>query len=388
MVDLKAPTTERELIEGIGNGTIRETHHIEVKEAANNAAISATLASLAIDGGVFILGIGEEKDDRGTKRLVPKPHPLSGLLERVDGIARNSVEPPLGVRSQAIPSEADPTVGYLTVSVTASALAPHMAGNRYYGRNEASKHALSDADVLRFHQRRQHLADMGERLLAQEEERDYIPVAGRQCGHIYLVAEPHTPFPRNLVRGWQENIVNFLSWYDRLAPEVSPSPTALTTKVHRSAGTAAVTHEAAGDGRKPRDGLMGAQIEKNLLDVEITNTGGLRIFIGRGTGGRFEEGCVTEFMAIAYVRHLLTWAAHMTSEANYGGAWTIGVRANGLRGLKSSRANQGSLYIGVGSFDTEEYSRVEIVTSRDITEASSTVFGSLLHDYLRVLGYE
>lgn len=383
------PATEQDIVDAIRNGTLKENHHLEVKQSANNESIAATLASLAIDGGTFLLGIEEIKHSAGNKSLQAKPLLTEGQQERIDQIARNSVEPALWIRSIAIPSSADPAKGYIVVTVEPSPEAPHMAGKKYYGRGETSKHALGDADVLRFHQLREQLNGLGTRLLDLEEERDYIAPDDRKHGHIYIVAEPVMPI-QNGVR--LSELIEDGSVYEIVtkgaasAPVISPGPGTANVEVPRSNGIAFVSFHANGDGRTPNPDAAVGFTETNLLDIEVTDRGGFRVFIGRGTDGRDDQMFIADFMAVGYLQHLMHWISKLAGELKYGGSWTLGVRAKGLRGLKSSKSLEyGRTY---GAMDADTYERVTVASTAEINDHPNRVVHTLIGNYLRTLGTE
>jgi len=60
----------------------------------------------------------------------------------------------LNAVSSTIVSGADPAAGYVIVQIPESPAAPHMIDKIYYGRGDKTKVKLSDAEVLRLHQRR------------------------------------------------------------------------------------------------------------------------------------------------------------------------------------------------------------------------------------------
>ncbi|GAB3159738.1 hypothetical protein [Microbispora hainanensis] len=57
--------------------------------------------------------------------MTPIYKPLNGLAEKMEQIARTIPDPPLTILTEAIPSDADPTRGYLVVHIPASPAAPH-----------------------------------------------------------------------------------------------------------------------------------------------------------------------------------------------------------------------------------------------------------------------
>lgn len=393
VVTLWNPTTEQEIAEGIQSGVLRENHYIEVKEQARNEQVAQTLASLAIDGGMFILGIAEKKNENGTKLLTLAPLPLEGWVERIDGIARNNVEPPLPVRVSTIPSEADHSIGYLVLRVAASPQAPHMTGGKYYGRGEASKHSLSDAEVLRHHERRQGQANFGNQLLDEAEANDYLPAAQRTSGHMYFVAEPLLPINkvvveeflrdengiRAFIRSAQDKCrTNLRDWY--------PTPRDAFILRQRDSGVSVLSTDADGPGRSlnPDRGS-----ESGLLDIELTENGGLRILLGRGTEGipNTDEMAVIDGLAVAYTERLVHWIGRLAEKYDYHSTWTLGLRINGIAGL---RAYPGTDIYGrsraMGSMERDVYSRICAVASDSIVDAPVSVVKGLVGPLLRVLG--
>jgi hypothetical protein len=390
---LWTPKTEQDIVEGIQSGVLRESHYVEVKVQARNEQVAQTLASFAIDGGVFIIGIAEKKGDNGAKYLVPAPFELEGWLERIDGIARNSIEPPLPIRAVPVPSVADPNTGYIVISVAASPLAPHMADGKYYGRGDASKHFLSDPEVLRHHERRQRQADLGKQLLDEIEANDYLAPTERECGHIYLIAEPHMPVREDLKDNFLEDEAavralvrsagdkcreNLVEWY--------PAPSLAQNFQHRDSGAALVSHAASGPGRSinPED-----SDESGLLEIQLTESGGIRILIGRGTVmvGNTDEKAVFDGLVVAYAQRLVYWVAQLSEKYEYTSTWTVGLRMNGIRGLRS--------YVGVddwrhfrptGSMDRDAYSATRTVSSNSVIEDPDSIVTSLVGRLLRVLG--
>lgn len=391
MINRWEPSSEEQILDSIAAGTLRESHYLEVKQSANNSSIAATLASLAIDGGTFILGIEEVADAQKNKMLKPKPFITEGWPERIDQIARNSIEPPLTVRTAIISSAQEPSHGYAVVTVQPSPLAPHMAGGKYYGRGEASKHALGDAEVIRHHQARQQRSDLGAKLLQEEQERDYLPADQQTLGHIYIVAEPLMPTNEALLEDALENglLYEIVTQGSHKAANVSPGPERASNKLARSRGTAFVSYEALGPGRTPNPEANANTVESKLLDVEVTHGGGLRVYLGQGTAlWTPEQAVILDSLAVAYMQHLMAWMSRLAEALNYGGAWVVGIRATGLRGLKSSRSLEFGSGNRYGAMDSDTYQRVTTVTLAEVQDAPNATVRSIIGNYLRALGTE
>jgi hypothetical protein len=384
------PQTEQDITAGIQTGTIRETHHMEVKATARNEAIAITIASLAIDGGTLILGI-EEIEDGGRKRLSPKPVELAGQPERVDAVARNSIDPPMTVHTLEIPSEAEPTLGYLVIDIDPSPVAPHMANGAYYGRGETSRHKLSDREVRRYHQLRQTQDDLATRLLDQEEARDYLTPEQSRQGHLYLVAEPLGRIPAaglEFLRKPREVRDVIKSGSGNMGSDTGLHPAEAGTIRERDAGTAFITEQADGPGRTPNAARYAQSFwEAGLLDIEVQRTGGIRVYLSTATEPHQDgEFLVRDGVIVTYARHLIAWLNGMAPKTGYNGHWALGLRATRLRGHRSEFRTSLARYGTAGAMDTDRYSRVTVASTRDMQDRPEDVVAALVGDLLRVLG--
>jgi hypothetical protein len=381
------PASEADIVEGIRSGALSESHYVEVKEQARNEQIAQTLTSFAIDGGMFIIGIAEVKEPNGSKRLVPKPIAVEGMIERIDGISRNAIEPPLPVTTRLI--ESDDGTGFVVVMVPPSPLAPHMTGNKYYGRGDASKHALSDAEVLRHHQRRQEQANLGERLLDSAESSDPIPRNEREHGHIYLIAEPVMPVNGTLVEQFLDDdnaLVNFMiSGQNKCRPNLVnfyPTPRYATRIRPREHGISMV-NEIVSQGPSP----VGFS-EKGMLDVELLESGGIRILIGHGTDkSSADESIICDGLAVAYAQRLTFWTKVLSERYAYRSLWTLGLRINGVKGLRSHmKLDEWNSYGPPRTMHTNVYSRTTAVSTDALENTPEDVVEWLVGRLLKILG--
>jgi hypothetical protein len=76
---------------------------------------------MATRGGTLLYGVGEDEDDRPT---VPQPFKLARARERVAQIVRTSISEPPDVQAREIPTNDNPSLGYLVVVVLPSQRAP------------------------------------------------------------------------------------------------------------------------------------------------------------------------------------------------------------------------------------------------------------------------
>jgi hypothetical protein len=73
------------------------------------------------------------------------------LSERIEQVARSTVDPPLHIRMDQFPGDADASIGNVVVEVPASSRASHMVDGIDLGRDDKPRHRLSDAEVMRRH---------------------------------------------------------------------------------------------------------------------------------------------------------------------------------------------------------------------------------------------
>lgn len=361
---------------------------MEVKRDGRPEAIAQTIASLAIDGGLFIIGIAEEKDESGTKRLIPKPLGLEGLSEKVDQIARNSIDPPMTVRSYAIASETEENLGYFVIDVEPSPEAPHMAYNKYYGRGETTKHALSNNEVLRHHALRQQQGNRGMELLDIELDRDYLKPSQSRFGHIYFIAEPLAPVSQSGLARLQETreIKTIINTSHPDAPWISLAPSSASATKQRGNGIAFVSRAADGDGRQPNPEVNDQALrEASLLDVEVTSGGGIRVYLGCGTVQKRDSEYIDDELVVAYTLSLVEWVRELSQEMSYNGPWILGARVTKTRG-KRSASLAGMMHSHGGALDDDDYTRVTTATTRQVQDESTSVAKTLFGDLIRVLG--
>ena len=284
------PTAEADLTQAISQGLLEESHHLELKREipqgrGANKELARDLASLAVDGGLLLVGIGEDE----TGALVLAPQPLDGLPERIETVARSVADPPLAVLCSPIRSADDQSRGYVVVRVPPSAAAPHMVDHRYLGRGDKTKIYLSDADVRRLHEQRRATEHDALMLLQDQFTRDPIGGEDRKQAHLFLLAEPSVPRPQmllDLVHGPQAaaDLITFARQTEtpqlrELLSRVggfTPPLTYASDFALRSEG-AALTYGLASD----RSWMPSGASPEDAVELEVDEDGGLRVFMSR-----------------------------------------------------------------------------------------------------------
>ncbi len=365
-------------------GVLDETHWVELKEAVPpsskpaNLELARDLASLSVDGGVYIVGIVDAKgaagDVVGTE--------VSGLETRVAQVATGRISPPLPVTVDIIAKLDEPSVGVVVVTVPASEGAPHMVDGHYWGRDAHGKRILTDDDVRRLLADRQTRATgFTERLHDAPARLD--PPGVDERGRLYLLLEPAAPAPEpvsELLDG--QGVLQVISPAVRFRPAWHPS------------------FDSIGYGMPHPDGLAAASLGTDHTDqqgesyffVLIADDGTVHISApavrryGRAPDAPdvVSTGQVLETMhgAVAIAGHLAT------EHTGYQGAWRIGALVTKLRGQVTSQAlNQASFHRYL-PYPSDEYVGIIQTTTREMADETPAVVERLAKGLLRGLGVD
>ena len=118
------PETEEEIVRAVNSGGLTESAIFDAKQDLSaNREIAKDICAMTVNGGSIIYGIGEDEHGHLT---VLNPIDVAGQKERIASIVQTSISEPPEVRIVLIPTEADPSKGYLVVGVPPSPRAPHM----------------------------------------------------------------------------------------------------------------------------------------------------------------------------------------------------------------------------------------------------------------------
>lgn len=385
------PSTEDELRSTIDAGGLEETHFFEVKElvpatSAGRKELARDLAQFSIDGGVLLIGAAEVDGQPGWSLA---PTPLQGLSERIDQIARSTIDPPLTIRISQFRATADDGTGYVVVEVPASPVAPHMVDGKYYGRGDKTRHQLSDSEVERLHAARRTLHDEAGRLLDEEITRDPYPAELRQEGHLYLVAQPLHAAPdlaHDLIdNGDVHRLLQFSGeqLVERSLREWAPNPAYASNFSRRADGVAHSSYELAG-ARQVTDAETAAQRESNSVDLELRDDGGLRIFVGRATYVQRGDLMIMDGLMLAYATRIVECARSVAYQTGYYGRWLLGVACDGLAGGRS--AAEGGFYSDRPAYSANTYRQTTTAEYFELDQQPGAIVNRLVGKLLRGLG--
>lgn len=386
-----SPTSERDLQLAIAEGSLIESHTVEVKERSGSTdgerkETARDLASFAIDGGVIILGIAEDKAARQF-RLAPQP--LEQLTERMEQIATSRIDPPLNIRSREIYAGdgSDPTFGYVVIEISPSAEAPHMVDGAYFGRHEKSKYRLSDAEVSRLVRQRQVSSDRLEAELRRMEADDPAGELQRS-GHLYLLATP-VRAPRNLatelVRHPNNSVIFAIrNDNEKLVPSAlrawAPTTSTFNYDDRRARGAGFRSFE-----KPPTTGNF---FEPGMVDGEVAEDGSIRIILGRLTDSQREVDVILHPLAFAWTTRMVLWARDVSIRTDYRGSWDFGILGTRLRGKVPFKDSDTWPSSRDSQYDLDEFSATTRADRSEIEEIPRQIAYRVMGGLLRGLGVD
>lgn len=208
--------TEQALQAAVDSELLEEGHYLEIKreikpKKQGNDELARDVASLAVDGGMMIVGL--EEIEPGIFALAPQS--LAGLPERIEQIARSIPDPPVGIKTTVVRSERSRSTGYVLVHVPISPGMPHMVRGEYFGRGDKTKIRLDDSQVRRLHERRKISREVGQTALDELIASDPIHSDNGQA-HLFLVAIPvagHHELLQELVedtKDWEQQLTQLV----------------------------------------------------------------------------------------------------------------------------------------------------------------------------------
>ena len=377
------PLTEEALAQAAANGTLEENHHLDLKRElkagdSGNREIAKDIAAFSEDGGIIVIGV-----DEATKPPSLTPVTLANLAERIEQVGRTRVDEAVTVTTTQIPSNANPDEGYLLVHVPVSPRPPHMADNKYYARGDKTNIPLSNAEVLRKH----------ERLITQNTD-----LAAEALG---LIEEIHQ---RNGFSPVMAVLARPLGARDDLLMQLAVSDSARADLC--SLLNAAGVHQAAEPSLRqplgvwPRPGgIAGTSWHGNSrfeggerqAEIKLQESGVITLLSGgavRMYGGVWHEEQRPRVMESLILGHtdLVVRLAAEVAQYGFNGSWRFGVAVSGIEGANSFALSSTSGYDDQMPIYTDrDYSRAKTASLAEIRQSPHVIVRDLVGQLLRSL---
>jgi Putative DNA-binding domain len=343
------PKTCDELEGALLSQSVSESTYLDFKSpllASNGESLGLAklMAAMSVLGGTIVLGVDEEKPkaDGGPSVFRARPFILSGLRERVSQKAINRVDPPVFVETGEL-TRPDNT-GYLVVIIPASSSAPHMVDGRYYARTDSTNRQLNDEEVRYQHLRNTRRQESYAHLLSEEIAREPSSLKDRTGARLFAIAQPVSHDKKLIQRAVYPDGLH--DWVNALrvgvlAPATTPYSPCLTNcqSVHLRSSGASLSSYYISPSRSIRieDGCSEGKT-KDLVDLEVNEDGGLRLFYGRASlpVPNSNETAIESLFANAIageVSTLIQISREVSKAANFFGSWYLGVAIVNIKGM-------------------------------------------------------
>lgn len=325
-------TDEAGLRAAIDSGRLHEGDHLDLKRELpkgdrGSNSIAVDLASFALGGGTIVVGVDEGPP------VALTPVTLRGQRERVEQIARSSIDPPLRVAVREIAADGRAGEGYLVIEVPPSADAPHSVAGAFRGRSGTTNAILTANEVRRLHEREAEtevrpITDVLRGFVAL----DPTQAEQRRQAHLFVVARPLRVDAEMLQSAvgdrWEGWTRDHVLQAPRLTEEFSPDFREAHRLSRTPSGWIATHYETV---HQPPEPLH----ENYGIEVEIREDGTLRLFCSRASddwrGGRV----AFEILIGGLVRRVIDLAGVVSGDTGFTGDWEVGVAITDLRGCVS-----------------------------------------------------
>ena len=385
------PETEQEILVAIEAEDLIETASFDAKEAlpakGKSKDLAVDVAAMSADGGTLLYGVGEDDNDRLT---VPQPFELAGARERVDQIVRSTISEHPAIEVFTIPTDDDPSLGYLVVHVPVSPRAPHMVTvgkeHRYYGRGATGNAPLSEGEVARLYERRQRWETDREAML--NEAINAAPIEHHEDhAYLHLIARPVVPDEDlfDNARG-EQHAVQFLDGLFTAAVSAEVFPDRYSPDLHGKNN-----YERRADGWAASQGL-GIEWEERkdpnrVLDVEIGLNGSGRMFCGRAAATYRDRLLIIDVLVAGLTTRFLAVIGGLYAAGGYSGPVDVGLAVTGLRGGVSYVLNDDP-WTDPTPYDKDQYRRTECLPASQLAGDSRGVARKLVLPLLRAITRE
>lgn len=323
---------EAGLRDAVESGRLRENDHLDLKRELpggdrGNNAIAVDTASFGIGGGTIVVGV-----DEGPPAVLT-PLTLRGQRERIEQIARSSIDPPLRITVREIAAAGRPNEGYLVIEVPPSADAPHAVGGAFRGRSGTTNTILTATEVRRLHEaQRETPARPFIDVLRTFVGLDPTQEEQRRQAHLFVVAQPlraDAEMPQTAVgvrwESWtREHVLNA----PRLSEDFSPDFKDAYRLTRIPSGWIATHYDAV---HQPPEPLR----ESSGLEVEVGEDGTIKLFCSRASDDWKGARVVLEILIGGLVRRVLDLAAVVSSETGFTEDWDVAVAVSHLKGCIS-----------------------------------------------------
>ncbi|WP_196231934.1 helix-turn-helix domain-containing protein [Salinispora arenicola] len=396
--------TWEEFEKHVVSGELRESHTLELKRDDYSSGESGKkeqakdIAALALDGGVLVIGVEEDK----TTGVAIKASPvaLAGVIERIDQICASRISPPLRVAMRDdLRSPSAPSTGVLIIEVPATGV-PHMVDHRYLGRDNRTTRPLDHTEVVRLLAHR----DLDTEQVNKELDATsaLMDEAGMSASRLIITATPIPMLRRDALRD-QLAASGTASWFnDRMTAAAARASAARAdseamarlfkpwTWMDRSNGW--------GVRRIPGGAALRFGSDGNTpFVIEVLESGGARFvadFVTQVYKDRY-SGTETKVLyldyAMSFTCEALAWIAEVAEQAGLRGTYGIGLHVGDLAGSVRAPTNsieETRLHVpDKTKYRDDSYRQILLATGADLRGPLQPLLDQLFGQLLRAMDY-
>lgn len=362
---LEIPEDEAELQALLDAGRLRERNAVDLKRQvgttdAAKKELARDLASLALDGGLLVVGV----DEGPPGSLAAQP--IADVKERIGHVARDRVQPALRTDVREFLAAGSTDRGYVVVIVPASPDAPHYAEGSYWGRSSAGKVVLRHEEIERRRALRASVPSAAAELLQFEVDRDPTPPTLRTQAHVFVIAEPVLA-PQNMLDAklgpaWERwihgTLVNRMRGIGEWSPDIGSAW--LLTAVPEGYSLRSGDEE-----HKNEDAFR----EESIIEMRLTLDGGVRIFTGRGSANARGQRFAVEAVIQGLTARAIQAAAVVAQKCDFRGDWDVGLAVTNLRGVLTSLALTDPRFgHGARPYPADEHREIRRVAASELAD--------------------
>ncbi|GIF75677.1 MULTISPECIES: AlbA family DNA-binding domain-containing protein [Asanoa] len=388
----------------VASGELRESHTLELKRddysngESGKKEQAKDIAALALDGGVLVIGVEEDK----TTGVAIKASPvaLAGVIERIDQICASRISPPLRVTIRDdLRSPSDLSTGVIIIDVPATGV-PHMVDHRYLGRDNRTTRPLDHTEVVRLLARHDLDAEVVHKDL--DEADALMDGEGMSAARLVITATPIPLLRRDALRD-QLAASGAASWFNDRMTAASARASAAR------AGSEAMsrlfrpwrwTDRANGWGARRIPGGMALRFGSGgttPFTIEVLESGGARFaadLITEVHKDRYSEAMTKVLYldyAMSFTCEALAWIAEVAEEAGLRGTYGIGLHLGGLAGAirepTTSTAERRLHVPDKTKYRDDSYRQTLMATGADLRGPFQPLLDQLFGQLLRAMDY-
>jgi hypothetical protein len=369
-------------------------------KAKAHDSLARNMASFGIRGGHLVYGVQEDKEQH---LFQPVETDLPEHIEStIVDVARTRIRPSLDVIPHVLSRPDQRNRGFLVIEIPESPNAPHMVNGTYYGRSEAGKVVLTDAEVEEYILRRGRMVARLEQAMSETKEISHLLANGRKSvSHMLLTAVPTAPWPgmflaftqnKEAQQGFYSGIVmDTLNTINHLQGDRDFTAVAFDYLLHmgrtaRGRGARFAGWNVTGETHANDEGRwlgVGDDGTVRFINFDVSSLPDGRNPAAAAIGAineRRGRPVLYQHRVSWHTSDMIRLIGAMAKKVEYQGGWLVGIEIDNLQGISGA--------IGGVTLDCMNYSHNARFTTHDLVEHPQRCANAMVRPLFRDLGLE